>query len=161
MTQKSHCNMSDCSYLSVYFFLMKPPHGNSLKAVGNCSCVFITIDPYHAIRSLIGFPEISKNRAVLLMIIKTILFCHAARIFIMFVYLCDEFNNANIWIRIEFKRLWRMTSIILTVVSSLWTISPFAAMRSNVGKMRSDAPPASSMNCHCVEAGNGTIMRAY
>jgi hypothetical protein len=41
---------------------MKVPFLSSLKACANSACVFITIGPCHATGSLIGFPDINKNR---------------------------------------------------------------------------------------------------
>src|SRR3984957_20727437 len=48
---------------SVFYFLSKNiPSCNSAKACRNCSCVFITIGPYHATGSPSGFPETSRKR---------------------------------------------------------------------------------------------------
>ena len=40
---------------------MKVPLRSSLYACCSCSCVFMTIGPYHATGSSIGFPETSRN----------------------------------------------------------------------------------------------------
>ena len=42
--------------------LMKVPSCNSETACRSCSCVFITIGPYHATGSSIGLPDTSRNR---------------------------------------------------------------------------------------------------
>src|SRR6266496_4036982 len=42
--------------------LMKAPACNSAIAWRSCSCVFITIGPYHATGSSIGLPETNRNR---------------------------------------------------------------------------------------------------
>src|ERR1700759_1076482 len=45
-----------------YFVFRNVPFSNSLNASLNCSCVFITIGPYHATGSCRGLPETSRNR---------------------------------------------------------------------------------------------------
>src|SRR5271166_4294004 len=40
----------------------KVPSWSSVNACRSCSCVFITIGPYHATGSSSGFPETSRNR---------------------------------------------------------------------------------------------------
>ncbi len=42
--------------------LMKSPFCSSDIAWRSCSCVFITMGPYHATGSSIGLPETNKNR---------------------------------------------------------------------------------------------------
>src|ERR1700759_677897 len=45
-----------------YFVFRNVPFSNSLNASLNCSCVFITIGPYHATGSCKGLPETRRNR---------------------------------------------------------------------------------------------------
>src|ERR1700753_2176176 len=44
------------------FSFKNVPFSSSLNASRNCSCVFITIGPYHATGSSNGLPETSRNR---------------------------------------------------------------------------------------------------
>src|ERR1051326_7745421 len=44
------------------FCLRNLPVSSSSKACRSCSCVFITMGPYHATGSCSGFPETSRNR---------------------------------------------------------------------------------------------------
>ena len=44
------------------FFFRKVPSWSSVNACCSCSCVFITIGPYHATGSSSGFPETSRKR---------------------------------------------------------------------------------------------------
>jgi hypothetical protein len=44
------------------FFFRKVPSWSSVNACWSCSCVFITIGPYHATGSSSGFPETSRKR---------------------------------------------------------------------------------------------------
>src|SRR5215467_14112666 len=48
--------------LLFFCFLKNVPSCNSRNASRNCSCVFITIGPYHATGSSSGLPDTSRNR---------------------------------------------------------------------------------------------------
>src|SRR5437762_9395814 len=48
--------------LQFYTFFKNFPCSSSSNACRSCSCVFITIGPYHATGSCNGFPETRRNR---------------------------------------------------------------------------------------------------
>src|SRR5213592_4784145 len=48
--------------LEVSGHLMNVPSRSSAYACWSCSCVFMTIGPYHATGSSIGLPDTSRNR---------------------------------------------------------------------------------------------------
>ena len=50
-----------CAHLRLVSF-KNFPSCNSVNACRSCSCVFITMGPYHATGSSSGFPETSRNR---------------------------------------------------------------------------------------------------